>query len=298
MVGDSTVGKSSIAKKYCYDEFRDSESMTIGVDLLIKNCKFTKSAPHSRVSDLLRGTTGLSVDQTLFDLPINIGSFKEINLFDEPVPSIRSTSSSSGYPNEINLGTILCPFSAKNITSPTKIRQDSFSNSRYQRLSICDDPRNITVQIWDTSGKPQFRSIVSAYYRFPKVIIFVYDQNDRESFLNLKNWVNIVLNERCPEGPNQITTIVVVANKCDLESSVSDEEALRFVSSLNEHWKMIRFAKISAKTGEGISEVFSDIIGHYLTNNITTAESQRDPKIISLKLDNDFKEMGCCPCFC
>lgn len=42
---------------------------------------------------------------------------------------------------------------------------------------------------WDTAGQERFRTITSSYYRGAHGIIIVYDVTDRESFTNVKHWI-------------------------------------------------------------------------------------------------------------
>ena len=42
---------------------------------------------------------------------------------------------------------------------------------------------------WDTAGQERFRTITSSYYRGAHGIIIVYDVTDRESFNNVKHWI-------------------------------------------------------------------------------------------------------------
>ena len=50
--------------------------------------------------------------------------------------------------------------------------------------------KKIKLQIWDTAGNEQFRSITTAYYRGAMGIILVYDVTNERSFESLKiTWI-------------------------------------------------------------------------------------------------------------
>ena len=66
---------------------------------------------------------------------------------------------------------------------------------------------------WDTAGQERFRTITSSYYRGAHGIIIVYDITDRESFENVKTWLNEIDRYAC-ENVNKL----LVGNKSDLDS--------------------------------------------------------------------------------
>lgn len=64
--------------------------------------------------------------------------------------------------------------------------------------NIILDKRVIRMQIvhiyyyilqWDTAGQDRFRTITSTYYKGAHGIMLVYDVTDRESFDNIKFWM-------------------------------------------------------------------------------------------------------------
>ena len=71
---------------------------------------------------------------------------------------------------------------------------------------------NIKLSIWDTAGQESFRSITRSYYRGSICAVIVYDVTNKESFNNIKQW----LEETKKQGHSQIN-IILVGNKIDLE---------------------------------------------------------------------------------
>ena len=76
-------------------------------------------------------------------------------------------------------------------------------------------------QIWDTAGQERYRAITNTYYKGAKGALVVYDIAKRDSFENIKRWVN----ELRMNGDKDVA-IVIVGNKSDLieERVVSKEE--------------------------------------------------------------------------
>ena len=84
------------------------------------------------------------------------------------------------------------------------------------------DGQKVRLQIWDTAGQERFRTITSSYYRGAHGIIIVYDITDRESFDNVKQWLNEIDRYAC-ENVNKL----LVGNKSDMDSKrqVETQEA-------------------------------------------------------------------------
>lgn len=78
----------------------------------------------------------------------------------------------------------------------------------------------IKNQIWDTAGQERYKSITNTYYKGAKGALVVYDIGQKESFINVRKWIN----ELKMNGDKDVI-IVLVGNKCDIESrEVSTEE--------------------------------------------------------------------------
>lgn len=54
------------------------------------------------------------------------------------------------------------------------------------------DDMVISLQLWDTAGQEQFRSVSKAYYRGAQGVILMYDITQEESFIAIKSWINAI----------------------------------------------------------------------------------------------------------
>lgn len=111
--------------------------------------------------------------------------------------------------------------------------------------------KNIKLNVWDTAGQERYQSLTKMYCRGAGAAILVYDITKRDTFLNLKNWYQIV-----SEQGNEHTVLMVVGNKEDLieREEVSLDEGREFAVKIGAGYK-----KTSAKTRTGIDEMFTTI---------------------------------------
>ena len=110
----------------------------------------------------------------------------------------------------------------------------------------------VRLQIWDTAGQEKFRSIAPMYYRSSSFAILVFDITDKLSIQCLEDWADDIADN----APHDIK-LILVGNKIDLADMrcISNEDAQEYATSLN----CIYYCETSAKTGEGINELFQKV---------------------------------------
>jgi small GTP-binding protein len=108
------------------------------------------------------------------------------------------------------------------------------------------------IQIWDTAGQENFRSIARAYYKNSVCACIVYDITNRNSFNSIQSWI-----DDCVKQSPKSILFILIGNKNDLNESreVQYEEGVEFAKKRN----MI-FLETSAKTGNNISAIFDKSI--------------------------------------
>lgn len=127
----------------------------------------------------------------------------------------------------------------------------------------------IQLQLWDTAGQEQFRSLASMYYQNAHVALLVYDITRRDTFTNLSRWAG----EVAANAPGNIH-MILVGNKSDIGTrSVSREEAREFARTM----RALAYLETSARTGAGVRELFQevaavapDVTSHSVVTNIRT----------------------------
>ena len=111
--------------------------------------------------------------------------------------------------------------------------------------------KEVKLQIWDTAGQDRFRSITKNYYKGSHGIILIYDVTSLKTFENVKSWVSQIHEEISDK-----VVIYLVGNKIDMddERKVKTEEGQKLAEELG-----VPFVETSAKSGENIDNIFSDI---------------------------------------
>ena len=139
--------------------------------------------------------------------------------------------------------------------------------------------KNYRIQLWDTAGQEQFRSISRGYYKNSVCCFVVYDITKRDSFNKVLSWI-----DECKLYGSKQITIILLGNKKDLESTrqITYEEGKNLAESNG-----MEFFETSAKTGENIENAFEksiDIIVNNINNNIYNLEDDNCGIRVGLQL--------------
>ena len=113
-----------------------------------------------------------------------------------------------------------------------------------------------TLEIWDTAGNKAYKATNKIFMRNSQIAILVYDITKKESFDELENSYNQILNS----NNNNNIVFAVAGNKSDLyeEQIIFPEEGIQFANKINAIFK-----ETSAKDYESVNELFEDVIEKY-----------------------------------
>jgi small GTP-binding protein len=132
---------------------------------------------------------------------------------------------------------------------------DGFDEEMPATIGACYSPKLVVVgitkvnlQIWDTAGHERFRSLAPMYYRGAICALLVYSIVDEGTFSEVKSWANEI-----KQQTEALPKLFVVGNKSDLDGqrSVTTKRGEGIAAELD-----ACFSEVSAKTGNGIDELF------------------------------------------
>ncbi len=149
----------------------------------------------------------------------------------------------------------------------------------------------VKVLIWDTAGQEKFQNIAKNYYKGANGVLLVYDISNRKSFERVGFW----LKELKENNKLDDLYLYLVGNKKDLEEKrmISTDEGKKFAEDNNIH-----FIEVSAKTGEGVREVFNNVLNGALDKIKKDTEKDDGEEKVRLssfrKIEKKEKNNMCC----
>ena len=116
--------------------------------------------------------------------------------------------------------------------------------------------KKYNLEIWDTAGQEKFHSLTKLFIKESRIVLFVYDITDKNSFTEIKSWVKIV-----KEVLDDKFVMGLAGNKKDLFlkeviNEVKGKEKAKEIGAI--------FKLTSAKEGEGIHELMESLLKEYI----------------------------------
>ncbi|RXN12661.1 ras and EF-hand domain-containing [Labeo rohita] len=161
----------------------------------------------------------------------------------------------------------------------------------FQMKTLVVDGVPTVLQLWDTAGQERFRSIAKSYFRRADGVLLLYDVTCEKSFLNVREWVDIIEDVSQDDIP-----IMLVGNKTDMRKEAILNGVTCIPTSYGEKLAMTYsalFCETSAKDGSNIIEAVL-----HLAREVTKhADEHKEPVSVAKLSGNHSKKMSnpnCC----
>jgi small GTP-binding protein len=140
----------------------------------------------------------------------------------------------------------------------------------------------IEVQIWDTAGQEQYRSLSPVYFKSAAAALLVFDLTNPTSFANINEWLASFRSA----SPDR-ALLFLIGNKTDLAEgrAVATEEAAEWATQHS-----CPYFETSAKTGDGVNELFKAVAATLAQHQVTPAQQ----RLRIQRLDAGQKKGGQC----
>lgn len=160
--------------------------------------------------------------------------------------------------------------------------EPSTVGANYQTYTVKTPEEDVVLQIWDTAGQEKFKSLSPIYFRNSAAALVVFSLVNKNSFMKLNDWITSF---REVAGANAI--VYVIANKADLPESFEVPLIQAEEWATNNGYK---FYLTSAKTGQNIEKVFTDLAYDIKQNDVQSTTQQKS----HLKPTEDPDSGACC----
>ncbi|MFX1329197.1 MAG: Rab family GTPase [Promethearchaeota archaeon] len=132
----------------------------------------------------------------------------------------------------------------------SKDYRSSIGTNIFTKKIKLENEVDTSIQLWDIAGQERWTNMRRLYYAGAKGVIIVGDLTRKNTFDQIEKFWVPDIKKYCNLAP-----IILLANKCDLESQLSKTE----VKSLGEKINAISIFNTSAKTGENVESAFKII---------------------------------------
>ncbi|EDK38448.1 hypothetical protein PGUG_02546 [Meyerozyma guilliermondii ATCC 6260] len=161
-----------------------------------------------------------------------------------------------------------------------------------QSVTLPEINATVKFEIWDTAGQERYKSLAPMYYRNAHAALCVYDITNSSSFQKAQNWIK-ELKKQAPEG----IVICLVGNKADLEDErqVDANAVTAYVEELRGEGIQVFTEECSAKSGEGVLEIFTNVAKALpVEETINGASKPSAGRQSGVELNRRPQQQGCC----
>ena len=119
--------------------------------------------------------------------------------------------------------------------------------------SILINETDINFVMWDFAGQEQFKSLLDGFAEGSMAAFLLFDLTRVSTIENVVTWLGKL--KKLPNMP-----IIILGTKYDMLENKFESSIDKYLMSLVESNNLLRYMKISSKTGYNIKEVFHELI--------------------------------------
>ena len=153
-----------------------------------------------------------------------------------------------------------------------KSQHDLTIGVEFGARSVNLEGKTLKLQMWDTAGQEKYRNSLTRdiFHRLHGAFL-VYDVSNKESFEKITHWMELIKREA-----SENTSVILVANKIDLDFEVTREEGKELAQEF-----CVPFVETSAKTQENIDFALELLLKTTVEKNpeLTRQESSRSIRL-------------------
>ena len=164
---------------------------------------------------------------------------------------------------------------------------DSTINFNFIEKEVIIRGQNLTVELWDTAGQEQYRSMTQLFVKNSRIIILVYDVTSQKSFESLNYWYDFI-NKKL--GSNII--IGLIGNKIDLifeenyEEKISPEKAKEYANKIGAQFALVSARESSVDIKELINKLLIEYLNMKENNRYLSDSIKIDERSFTKEINN------------
>ena len=144
---------------------------------------------------------------------------------------------------------------------------------------ILNNGTKITLKLIDTAGQEKYQSLTTNYIRNADGVLFIFSHESRDSFNNIKRWVNSFKDNNDDNDFDKEFPAYLIGNKCDLEHVVDDYE----INQLKDENNFCVYTDTNAKEDIGIDKVFYEMGEKLIKTKGDNKKRQKVKRIVKYK---------------
>ena len=124
----------------------------------------------------------------------------------------------------------------------------STSHANFIEKDVTVNNQKVILELWDTVGQEEYRSVAKMFLKNSKIVILVYDVTNFKSFESLGYWYDYISKEL-----DNNVVLGLAGNKTDLifedgfEEEVSPEKARKYAEKIGAYFPQYQRRKVQMK---------------------------------------------------